>query len=131
MASNSFVILAPAVRSGAPGSAPGPATAPGVMAPIASRKDLIRDLAAYNTGPDVDPAAAKDAAQAAIKADVLYGPGLRIDLPPGQDPVTQMLVTLIEKEIGVLVLPRIAAAFKWRVIDADTGDELNLAAGAR
>src|SRR5262245_56309468 len=97
------------------------------MAPIASRKDLVRELAAYNTGPDTDP----NAAQNALKSDVLYGPGIRIDLPPGQDPVTQMLVTLIEKEIGVLVLPRLAAAFKWRVIDADTGDEINLAAGAR
>ena len=64
-------------------------TEPGAMAPIGSRRDIGRKLADRNTGPESEQA-----------HDVLYGPGIRIELTPNQDPITQMLVTVTEEEIG-------------------------------
>jgi len=82
------------------------------LAPIAPRRELIRELARYNT-----------AAESADEPDVLFGPGIRIELPPMQDPVMQMLLTLTEEEIGWLVLRRLAHTFGWRVLDPNSGRE--------
>jgi len=82
------------------------------LAPIAPRSDLVRDLSRFNTSPESPD-----------ESDVLFGPGIRIELPPGQDPVMQMLLTLTEEEIGWLVLRRLAGEFDWRVVDPDTGRE--------
>ena len=80
------------------------------LAPIAPRRDLLRDLALHNTAPE-----------STDEQDVLYGPGIRLEMPPGQDPVMQMLLTLTEEEVGWLVLRRLAGKFNWRVVDPDTG----------
>ena len=84
------------------------------MTAIASRRELIRDLASRNTSPD-----------GAGGDDVLYGPGVRIELTPGQDPVTQMLVTISEEEIGWMVLGHLMKSFQWKLLDPTTGRELN------
>ncbi len=82
------------------------------LAPIAPRRELLRELARYNTAPESQD-----------ETDILFGPGIRLELPPGQDPVVQMLLTLTEEEIGWLVLRRLAGAFNWRVVDPDSGRE--------
>jgi hypothetical protein len=84
------------------------------MVPIGSRRELLRGLARLNTAPEREAA-----------GDVLYGPGIRIELTPGQDPVTQMLVTINEEEIGWLVLLRLAKEFRWKLVDPATGRELS------
>ena len=96
----SFVILAASPAAGA-----------GALAPIGSRDHLIRDLFDCNTGPQREG------------EDILYGPGIRIELPPGQDPITQMLLTLTEPDIGWQVLMRLARKQGWRVLDPNTGRE--------
>lgn len=85
------------------------------MAPIASRRELLRSLARLNTAPEAETA-----------QDVLYGPGLRIELAPGQDPVTQMLVTINEEEIGWPMLLRLASHLQWKLVDPSSGRELLL-----
>ncbi|UCD75755.1 MAG: hypothetical protein JSV91_02335 [Phycisphaerales bacterium] len=87
--------------------------AEGEMTPIGPRDEIIRELAAYNTAPERDG------------EDTLYGPGVRIELPPDEDPVRQMLITLEEEEIAWLVLVRLAKSFEWRILDPLTGRELN------
>ncbi len=82
------------------------------MVPIGSRRELLRGLARLNTAPEREGA-----------DDVLYGPGFRIELAPGQDPVVQMLVTITEEEIGWLVLMRLAQQFHWKLLDPMTGRE--------
>jgi hypothetical protein len=82
------------------------------LAPLAPRKELLDELARYNTAPE-----SRD------EADVLYGPGIRIEMPPMQDPVTQLLLTLTEEDIGWLVLRKLARQFNWRVLDPETGRE--------
>ena len=82
------------------------------MIPIASRKDLLSELFDCNTGPE-----RKD-------EDVLYGPGFRLELTPDQDPVTQMLLTITEEEIGWQVLTKLLRQFEWKLLDPNTGREL-------
>ncbi len=79
------------------------------LAPLGARDRIVRELFDHNTGPERDG------------DDVLYGPGIQIELPPGQDLVRQMLVTITEEEIGLLVLERLAQTFKWKVVDPETG----------
>ena len=83
------------------------------LAPIGSRKSIVNDLSRYNTAPD------------GTGDEVLYGPGIRIEMPPGQDPVTQMLMTVVEEEIAWLVIMRLAKAFSWKIVDVNSGRELN------
>lgn len=83
------------------------------MAAIGPRREIIRELARFNTAPD------------GSTDDVLYGPGIRMELPPGQDPVSQMLMTVVEEEIAWLVIMRLAKAFDWKIVDMNTGRELN------
>ena len=87
----------------------------GTMAPIGPRREVISNLFDCNTGPERP------------NDDVLYGPGFRIELTPGQDPITQMLLTLTEEEIGWQVLMKLIKKFHWRVLDPETGRELNAA----
>lgn len=85
----------------------------GGLSPIGPRGEILKSLAGCNTSPESPEA-----------ADVLYGPGFRLELTPGQDPITQMLVTITEEEIGWQVLTRLISRFKWRLLDPATGREL-------
>ena len=82
------------------------------LAAIGPRQDVLKNLALCNTSPERQGA-----------DDVLFGPGIRIELTPGQDPVTQMLVTLSEDEIGWHVLRRFVTEFHWKLLDPRSGGE--------
>ena len=83
------------------------------LAPIGSRKEIVDQLSRLNTAPERDG------------EDALFGPGIRIDLTPGRDPVEQMLLTVTEEEIAFLVIMRIARICGWRIIDPETGQEFD------
>ena len=87
------------------------------MAPVGPRPEILAKLARHNTAPEGNGS-----------GDVLFGPGFCLELTPGQDPITQMLVTINEDEIGWFVLTRIIKQFGWKLLDPDTGRELNLQA---
>jgi hypothetical protein len=89
-----------------------PSTANG-LPPIGRRADLVRTLANYNTAPEREG------------DDVLYGPGIRLELPPDQQDVSQMLMTVTEEEIAWLVIMRLLKDFEWKILDMSTGRELN------
>jgi hypothetical protein len=55
--------------------------------------------------------------------DILWGPGIRIELPP-DDPIQQMLLYIVEEEIAWLPIVRLAKQFDWSVTDIETGREL-------
>ncbi|MBC23922.1 MAG: hypothetical protein CMJ32_08425 [Phycisphaerae bacterium] len=76
----------------------------GEMAPIAARAQLLDDLARHNT-----------AAESEQQPDLLYGPGIRIELTPGEDPVKQMLLYITDEDIAWDVMIRLARQFKWRI----------------
>ncbi len=89
------------------------ATANGLR-PLGARKQFVRDLARYNTAPEREG-----------EDDVLYGPGIRLELPPDQDPINQVLLTITEDEIAWLVIMRLAKTFDWKIVDTENGRELN------
>jgi hypothetical protein len=84
------------------------------MSALGARKQLVRDLARFNTAPEREG-----------DDEILYGPGIRIEMPPQQDPVSQMLLTVIEDEIAWLVIMRLAKNFDWKIVDTESGRELN------
>ncbi len=82
------------------------------MAALGDRRDVLRELASCNTYPEIDG------------DDLLYGPGFRLDLAPGQDPITQMLLTIDDVDIAWVSIVRIAKRLGWRLVDPASGREL-------
>jgi len=86
----------------------------GGLAPIGTRAEIVKALEPLNTAPERPG------------EEVLWGPGIRIDLPPEKDPVDQMLLTVVEEEIAFLVIMRIGRICSWRMLDPETGEELDV-----
>lgn len=86
----------------------------GSLTAIGPRSEIVEMLARANTSPESNEV-----------EDVLYGPGIRVELTPNQDPICQMLVTVTEEEIGWQVLTRLINHFQWKLLDPNTGRELN------
>ncbi|MHC4909897.1 MAG: hypothetical protein ACYTF9_09285 [Planctomycetota bacterium] len=104
MANQQFVIL----------SKTGEKAADGGMPPLGSRAEITAHLRRLNTMSE-DPAT----------DELLFGPGICIQLPPGIDPITQMLLTISEEEIAWQVIARLTREFDWKLLDPMTGRELN------
>jgi len=83
---------------------------------LGSRKSLEERLSHLNTGPD------------RTGGDVLFGPGVELQLPPQQDPVTQMILTVSDEDIGWLVVERMGKTLHWKFVDLSNRDELSFAA---
>ncbi len=83
----------------------------GGLAPIGGRDEIINQIGAFNIAPERDG------------EDILYGPGIRIEMPPG-DPVAQMLMTIVEDEIAWQVIMRLIKELNWKLLDPATGREL-------
>lgn len=98
-----------------------PAPPAGGMAPIGTRREIVASLRTLNTGPQTE-----DGSMPAHGEDVLFGPGIEIELPPEMDPVTQMLVRLTDEDVGWDVIRRIAQHTHWRMLDPMSGRELRL-----
>ncbi|MFO0783105.1 MAG: hypothetical protein U0636_05430 [Phycisphaerales bacterium] len=84
----------------------------GILAPIGTRAQVMEGLAHCNTAPEVPT------------GDTLYGPGVEFELPPGQDPIRQMILTISDDDIAWVVIMRVAREFGWKVLDPTTGREL-------
>ena len=83
----------------------------GALAPLGSRSEVVEHLSRFNTAPECNG------------GDILYGPGISIELPPGE-PVTQLLLTVMEEEIAWQVIMRLAKQFEWKLLDPASGREL-------
>jgi hypothetical protein len=79
---------------------------------LGQRRDLVARLATLNTAPETEG------------DDVLWGPGFRLELTPDQNPVTQILLTVIEDEIAGLAIMRLGRLCSWRLVDLETGIEM-------
>jgi hypothetical protein len=66
---------------------PRPKAEGGGLLPLGSRADIVKFFLALNTAADREG------------VDILYGPGIRIELPPNQDPVLQITVNVTEDEL--------------------------------
>ena len=84
------------------------------MAPLGSRREVLSTLRFLNTMPQAEG------------EDVLYGPGIEVELPPGLDPVNQMLLKLTDEDVGWDVVRTIAQRTHWKMLDPMSGRELKL-----
>jgi hypothetical protein len=84
------------------------------MTPIGTRREILGILRVLNTAPQANG------------EDVLYGPGIEVELPPGLDPVTQMLLKLTDEDVGWDVIRAIAHRTHSRLLDPLSGRELRL-----
>lgn len=85
--------------------------ADGVLQPLGSRAEVLAGLAHCNTGPDVPG------------GDTLYGPGIELELPPGEDPIRQVLMTVSDDDIAWIMIMRIVREFGWKILDPQSGRE--------
>ena len=83
----------------------------GQLPALGTRAQVIEGLAHCNTAPET------------AGEDVLYGPGLEFELPPGQDPVRQMLMSISDDDIAWIMIMRIAREFGWTILDPQSGRE--------
>lgn len=87
---------------------------PGAMPPLGTLREVRTKLAAYNTAPDGGPGKAGG-------TEILYGPGLVIEVPTTLDSVTQAIVTMQDEDIAWPVLARLCKALGWTMMDMETG----------
>lgn len=83
----------------------------GNRVPLGNRNEIVDSLSRFNTFAEVEG------------GDMLWGPGIRIELPPDVV-VQQMLLHIVEEEIAWLPIVRLAKQFDWSVTDIETGREL-------
>ena len=79
---------------------------------LGTREYILSSLASYNTMPEKEG------------DDLLWGPGIRIELPPTEGDVQQMLLHIVEEEIAWFPIVRLARQFNWSVTEIETGREL-------
>jgi hypothetical protein len=79
---------------------------------LGDRRKCVERLSVLNTGPERPD------------DNVLWGPGIRLELKPGQDPVMQMLLTIVEDEIAWLTMMRLARLCQWKIVDLESGEEI-------
>ena len=84
----------------------------GNRVPLGSREEIVSTLARFNTMPECKG------------GNELWGPGIRIDLSPEEDPIKQMMLHIIEEEIAWLPIVRLAKQLDWSVMDIESGREL-------
>lgn len=78
---------------------------------LGTRTEIVNALSKFNTMPEVEG------------GDILYGPGIKIELPQ-EEQVQQMLLNIVEEEIAWLPIVRLAKHFDWSVMDIESGREL-------
>jgi len=84
----------------------------GQRVPLGSRSEIVNSLSLFNTQAEVEG------------GNELWGPGIRLELPPNEDPIRQMMLYIVEEEIAWLPIVRLAKQFDWSVMDLETGREL-------
>lgn len=83
---------------------------------IADRRDFIDRLAPHNIAPESPDS-----------PDSLYGPGIRIDLTPDEDPVSQALLEIVDEDIAWVrngPVTRLLRSLPIRIVDPISGREL-------
>ncbi len=84
------------------------------MRPLGSRRDVRETLARFNTADD-------GATRQGALTEVLHGPGMVLELPVGQDEITQAMVNVQEEDIAWSVLSRLCKSTGWSLVDLETG----------
>jgi hypothetical protein len=81
--------------------------------PLGTLSELTTILARFNIAPDGNP----------TTPNVMYGPGVIVQFPflGPNDPVQQVLVSLVEDDIAWPVLIRLCKSNGWKMMDPESG----------
>lgn len=82
--------------------------------PLGTHKEVKVALERFNTGPDGGPPRSST-------SEVLYGPGMVVELPTTTEMVQQAMVTMTDDDIAWPVLERLCRMLKWKLVDLETG----------
>jgi protein-tyrosine-phosphatase len=84
------------------------------MPPMGSAKQVKDILSNYNTAPDGGP-------RKSLGTEMLHGPGMVLELPTSSDQITQIMASVTDEDIGIVVLMRLCKDQRWKVVDIETG----------
>jgi hypothetical protein len=91
---------------------------PGEMEPIGSIKEVVRDLAPFNTAPD---GSGPDGLGERLGMAMLYGPGFVAEVPTGNDEISQIMVSVTDEDFAWSVLMRMCRGAGLKMMDPETG----------
>lgn len=86
---------------------------PNAPAALGKPREVLDALARFNIAPD---GGKKPAAM-----EVLFGPGMTLEFPSGQESVTQAMITVQEEEMALPVLMRLCKTLGLSMVDLETG----------
>ena len=87
--------------------------APAELEPMGSQRQVLDAMAGCNTAPDGSGAGAGSLS--------VYGPGMICELPLGVDTITQIMVTVKDRDMAWPVLAKLCRANSWRLLDPESG----------
>ncbi len=84
------------------------------MNPLGTLSQLVATFADFNTGPDGGP-------DSAMGTEFFHGPGIAVEIPSGQDLITQAIVSISDEDIAWPVLGRLCKRTGWKMMDMESG----------
>ncbi|MEO0512002.1 MAG: hypothetical protein AAF108_03790 [Planctomycetota bacterium] len=98
---------------------------PAMPEPLGQPREVLGVLSRFNTAPDGGRSLGADGGPSVASATTtLHGPGLIAEFPggpDGRDPISQVMVTVIEEDMAWPVLSRLCRETGWRLQDVDSG----------
>jgi len=86
----------------------------GGMNALGTPAELRAKFANFNTGPDGGP-------NTSMGTEFFHGPGIAVELPSGQDVITQAIVSISDEDIAWPVLGRLCKSTGWKMMDMESG----------
>lgn len=84
------------------------------MRPLGEARDIRAALARFNTGTD-------GGEPKNTGSEVLYGPGMNVELPTSTPVIQQALVSVYDEDLALPVLMRLCKSLQWKMMDMDSG----------
>lgn len=111
MAARSILLVKTLDQDTQEGEAPPPAALSTVS--LGRYEEVVKLLTQFNCSADGSP----------LGPNVLYGPGVILQMPMADrdDPVNQILVSLVEDSVAWPVLTRICRVLGWKMMDPSSG----------
>lgn len=86
----------------------------GGAGPLGALREVRHILAGYNTSGD-----GSGPGDSGIER--LFGPGMMVELPGSNDPVTQAIANVNDEELAFPVLMKLTKTLGWRLMDIESG----------
>ena len=94
----------------------------GGLPPLGTLKQVEQTLARFNTAPD------GALGKASMGLLTMYGPGMIVEIPTGNDEISQLMVTMTDDDFAFPVLMRLCREQKWTLMAPETGQRLRFGA---